>query len=67
MTATVDRATLRRLVAGWRPNMTVEVKVSVLVGLLDLLDRTAAELEKLIVENERMRGELRMRLVAAQE
>ena len=35
---TVDRAALRKLVEGWKPGMTVEVRVSDLVELLDLLD-----------------------------
>ncbi len=55
MTVTVDRETLQRLIAGWRPNMTVEVKVSVLIGILQLLDDAATEVERLTAENERLR------------
>ncbi len=47
---------LRKLVAGWRPQMAVEVKVSTLVAMLDLLDRTAAEVERLVAEVERLRA-----------
>ena len=67
MTVTVDRETLRKLIQGWRPNMTVEVKVSVLIGLLDLLDRTAAELERLIAEVERLRAALKRRCETGSE
>lgn len=61
MTVTVDRETLRKLVAGWRPNMTVEVKVSTLVGLLNLLDKTAAEVERLVTELEQLKAALQRR------
>lgn len=38
-TVTVDRAWLRKLVAGWKPGMTVEVRVDALKALLDELDK----------------------------
>ena len=42
----VDRAALRKLVAQWKPGMTVEVRVSDLKELLDLLDFIDARLEE---------------------
>lgn len=47
---TVDRALLRRLIAGWKPDMTVEVRVRDLSAVLDELDRVdvlVAEVERL--------------------
>ena len=39
---TVDRTALRKLVAGWKPGMTIEIKVGVLRALLDELDALRA-------------------------
>ena len=47
MTATIDRTLLRRLIANWKPLMTVEVEVRVLSALLDEYDRLLAEVERL--------------------
>lgn len=43
---TVDRAALRKLVEGWKPGMTVEVRVEVLRELLDLVDSLENQLVK---------------------
>lgn len=47
MTVSIERAVLRKLAAGWKPKMTVEVEVGVLSKLLDELDRLTAEVERL--------------------
>ena len=47
MTVSIHRAVLRKLAEGWRPKMTVEVKVQVLSALLDEHDRLVAEVERL--------------------
>lgn len=39
---TVDRAALRKLVEGWKPGMTVQIRVDVLTALLDELDTLRA-------------------------
>ncbi len=54
---TVTRETIIGLIAHWKPQMTVEVKVSVLVGIVALLDRAEAEVERLRGDVERLRGE----------
>ncbi len=58
MTAAVDPSLLRKLITGWRPQMTVEVKVGTLNALLDLLEAGAAEVEGLRAEVAKLRGEL---------
>ena len=47
MTVSIDRAVIRRLIAGWKPLMTVEVEVRMLSALLDEYDRLLAEVERL--------------------
>lgn len=39
---TIDVQQIRRLIVGWKPAMTVEVKVSTLSALLDELERVEA-------------------------
>ncbi len=49
---------LRKLITGWRPQMTVEVRVATFNALLDLLEAGAAEVEGLRAEVAKLRGEL---------
>lgn len=44
---TVDRTVLRRLIAGWKPEMRVEIKVRDLCAVLDRVDELTAEVERL--------------------
>jgi hypothetical protein len=53
----IERARLRRLIATFKPNMTVEVKVSTLSALLDeldALDSVKADIERLQFEGRRL-------------
>lgn len=53
----VDRAALRKLVEGWKPGMTVEIRVDVLTALLDDLDeidRLGHELQRLRFQGQRL-------------
>ena len=60
---TVDRAALRKLVARWKPGMTVEIRVDVLRTLLDELD----EMDRLGHELQRLRFQgMRLERIAAQ-
>jgi hypothetical protein len=47
---TVNRAALRKLVEGWKPGMTVEIRVDVLQALLVELDKMDEAAERQLVQ-----------------